>query len=66
MLVCDATDFSSEKGSVAIIVDKYDRVLKRIAVTMPHIVLETPNLEYNFDYTIKSGTGEQKIQFLGM
>ncbi len=66
MLICDATDFSSGKGSVAIIADKYGRVLKRITVAMPEFVLETPYLKYNFEYTIKSGTGEQKIQLLGM
>ncbi len=63
-LNCFATNFSTY--SAAIIVYKYNRMLERIGVQTPNVVFRASDLTYNVDYTIKFGTGEQKICLFGM
>ncbi len=63
-LTCNATDFATY--STAIIVDQYNRVLERIIVKAPTVTFRAFDLTFNVNYTIKFGTGEQKICLFGM
>ncbi len=63
-LDCNATNYSTY--SIAIIVDQFNRVMERIAVKSPIVVFRATDLIYNVEYTVKFGTGEQKIRLYGM
>ncbi len=63
-LNCNATNFATY--STAIVVDPHNRVLERIVVNTKTFVFQASALTFNVDYTMKFGTGEEKICLLGM
>ncbi len=60
---CNATNFATY--SAAIVVDQYNRMLKRITVNKHIVLIRATQLKYNVDYPIKFGAGEQKICLFG-